>query len=169
MWQPPAHYPYPPYSGMQGGSGGAAAFPSFGYPYPYMYPHPAMGPGKHAEPTKKKRGRPSKRKKRNKQAKAEVCSRICFDRCAGRCERFSPVQGPRRHYVKEQTERKRACGLTCAMRSCLAGSAKEASNCVCHVFESAPAGGQGRQPAAYDGGNCKKARGNVARDGTGRP
>ena len=74
MWQPPAHYPYPPYPGMpQGGAaGGGVPFPNFGYPYPYMYPHPGMGVAKSNEPMKKKRGRPSKRKKRNKQAKAEV-------------------------------------------------------------------------------------------------
>lgn len=78
MWQPPAHYPYPPYPGMPGPSGaaagGGAPFPNFGYPYPYMYPHPGMAQAKSNEPMKKKRGRPSKRKKRNKQAKAEVCA-----------------------------------------------------------------------------------------------
>eukprot|EP00802_Teleaulax_amphioxeia_P018840 Tamp_19049.p1 GENE.Tamp_19049~~Tamp_19049.p1 ORF type:complete len:158 (+),score=39.73 Tamp_19049:70-543(+) len=70
MWQPPAHYPYPPYPGVPGGGAVGAPFANFGYPYPYMYPHPGL-PAKANEPLKKKRGRPSKRKKRNKQAKAE--------------------------------------------------------------------------------------------------
>lgn len=73
MWQPPAHYPYPPYPGMPNGVRAAGKpFPNFGFPYPYMYPHPGMAQAKQAEPLKKKRGRPSKRKKCNKQAKAEV-------------------------------------------------------------------------------------------------
>jgi len=81
MWQPPAHYPYPPYPpGMAHGAAAGGSYPNFGYPYPYMYPHPGMA-AKPADPLKKKRGRPSKRKKRNKQAKAEVrLARHCLVR-----------------------------------------------------------------------------------------
>jgi hypothetical protein len=79
MWQPPAHYPYPPYpSGAAVGAAGAPfPYPPYGgFPYPYMYSHPSLG-AKPPEPLKKKRGRPSKRKKRNKLAKAEVRPRTC--------------------------------------------------------------------------------------------
>ena len=55
-----------------GGAAAGTAYHACPY-YPYMYPHPGMSPGgKQNEPLKKKRGRPSKRKKRNKQARAEV-------------------------------------------------------------------------------------------------
>ena len=128
-----------------GGGGAAAGTAYHAYPYhPYMYPHPGMSPGgKQNEPLKKKRGRPSKRKKRNKQARAEVPAVCTPDVQIVHIYR-------REHEIQLLHGRCTARALQSARDRLLylffdedwlsiAGRTKKASNGLCHVLKSGPA------------------------------
>jgi len=161
MWQPPAHYPYPPYpSGAAVGAAGAPfPYPPYGgFPYPYMYTHPSLG-AKPPEPLKKKRGRPSKRKKRNKLAKAEVRPRPrgWADRERRLCSALLPLRPADGLWV----------GGLVACVCALAGCAQAAGYSICNVLQPASARGEGGQPGADNGGDRQEAGGNVAGHGAG--